>query len=204
MKLLALDLSTNTGWAVFSGERGQQKPDLIEYGLFRMEQAVLSFSDYPWCFPQAAMAVARKVREQVIDLRTRHRLDGVVIEETNLGRNRYTQKLLEMIHYCVLEVLREQGIKQVWYVSSSEWRRAVDLKLSVEDKKNNGKLAKAKRQGVSKKTLGIKGKITKKHLSVRYVNHLYDLDFILKDNDIADAICLAVGWFRGAELCNGE
>jgi hypothetical protein len=40
-----------------------------------------------------------------------------------------------------------------------------------------------------------RGKIGKKHLSVRYVNDIFGLDFKIKDNDIADSICLASSYF---------
>ena len=59
-----------------------------------------------------------------------------------------------------------------------------------------------KKQYVSKEMRKCKshGKVTFKHLSVQYVNKEFKLEFKLKDNDIADSICLGVATLKQ----NGE
>jgi hypothetical protein len=57
---------------------------------------------------------------------------------------------------------------------------------------------------VDKKSLGIKGEVTPKHLAVAFVNENYGLNFIVKDNDIADAICMGTSYLKGVKLCNGK
>jgi Holliday junction resolvasome RuvABC endonuclease subunit len=132
--------------------------------------------------------------------------DIIVIEETNLGRNRYSQKILEFLHHDILLWLKCNKNIPVKYVSTSSWRKSLKLFLTKDDKKNNTKVNKANREGLSKKELGLSGKITQKHISVRFVNALFKLEFKLKDNDIADAICL--GWAyqttNNILVCNGE
>jgi hypothetical protein len=66
------------------------------------------------------------------------------------------------------------------YMDPSEWRKIVDLKLSKADKDNNKAVKKKEKRG----------KITRKHLSVRMVNEKFGKSLKIKDNDEADAILL--------------
>jgi hypothetical protein len=49
----------------------------------------------------------------------------------------------------------------------------------------------------------VKGKVTTKHLAVRLVNSVYGLGLKQKDNNDADAICLGLAFFAGAQPCDG-
>lgn len=138
-------------------------------------------------------------------------LDAIVVEETNLGKNRYSQKSLEFTHAYFLLQMSKSICKDVpiVYLSTSQWRTAVGLEMSKEDKKSNAKLSKAKKavggdvRKVDKKALGVAGKVTKKHLAVRKANELFGLTLKLKDNDIADALLLGTAYFLGAVACDG-
>lgn len=213
MKLLALDISSNTGWSLFEGgqsEAGNPKPALLKYGTVTNEQPAKAYADYPWSYPMAAEDMARKIMALVNE----HEPGHIVIEETNLGKQRYSQKYLEMIHCCVLQHLENEGSPglNVGYISSGTWRHVLGVGLTKDDKKNNSKLSKvksdAKKKGVSiheaKKKAGIKGKVSKKHASVRHVNDVYELKLKIGQNDIADSICLGLAYFMNAPLCNGE
>lgn len=208
MKVLALDASTHAGWFFLEGEPGDLKPKILDHGLIENEGTIKTFGDYPWSYVHAATNIAN----QLADLVTRFTPDVVVVEETNLGRARYSQKILEFIH---LSLLCQIMAVKVIYISSSVWRQTIGLSLSREDKKNNNKIYRAKKfaretgfsLAESKTRLGLKGKgkINKKHVAVRYANELYpELKFKVKDNDRADALCLGLAYFRGAESCNGE
>lgn len=209
MRVLGLDLSSKTGWAIV--EKDEAGTRLIESGLIELGKPILAHGPYPWCYLEAAQAQAWRIAE----LMARSAADIVVIEETNLGKNRYAQKFLEFLHCQVLDLQDDAGVgtgfkDKVVYISSSAWRKALELSLNAEDKRNNNKLGKAKRQAaelgkkLNKKALGIKGRINKKHLAVRFVNERYDLNLKMKDNDIADAICLATAYLAGAERCDGQ
>ena len=63
--------------------------------------------------------------------------------------------------------------EKVIYRDPSHWRKIVNLRLTDEDKKHNKMVSKGL----------IKGRLTAKHLSVRKVNELYNLELILKDNN---------------------
>lgn len=192
MVVLALDLSTKTGYAVLDGKQGQ-KPKLSAYGTVYLPKGVIkNYGDYPWSFVDAVDDLV----DQLTTIWENRELDAIVIEETNLASfSRMSQKALEFIHHAVLLELRKLDIP-VYYINTSEWRSILKLNLSTEEKKHN-RMTKAQRA-----ELGIKGKITKKHLSVRKANELYGLKLKIKSNDIADAICLGVSWFLGATVNN--
>ena len=201
MRVLALDLSSKTGWAFF--DEGVLK----DRGLVQLGQPILSFCEYPWCYLEAARAQAEKVFAVV----TSTQPDQIVIEETNAGRNRYTQKFLEFLHCRLLQLLEGRNVV---YLSSGVWRYKLGLKLSGMDKKKNARLAEmkriAKKNGEKldlkkvKEELGIRGRKGKKHLAVEFANTTYGLQLKMKDNDIADAICLGAALLRGAETCDGN
>ena len=200
MRVLALDISSKTGWALFIEGPGS-KP--VEYGLLELGVGILSLGEYPGCYLKAAHFMADKMRL----LAGAKTPDVIVIEEINLGKNRYSQRFLEWTHCVTVQALSNYQVK---YVNSSAWRKTLNLSLSKEDKKNNGKLSKATKaaeivgQKLDKKVLGIRGRIGKKHLSVRYVNEKFDLKFKMKDNDMADAICLGAAYLLGADICDGQ
>ncbi len=208
MRVLALDLSTSTGWALLEGILNRPlEVTLMEYGTVKLAHPIAEYSaSYPWTYVHAARALARMVSAMV----ETKKFDYVVIEETNLGKQRYSQKALEFIHFTVLSELQGLGLReQVQYVSSSEWRRTLNLHLTAEDKRLNRKLSQAKSRAKSahkkldKKALGIRGKFTKKHMALRFVNSVFNLGLKVKDDDVADAICLAMSVFAGAPTCDG-
>lgn len=205
MRVLALDISTHAGFAVLDGEMGQ-KPRLECMGVVQNLETVLAQGPYPWCYVTAAS----KLSLQLWNLAFKYKPDVVVIEETNLGKNRYTQKLLEFIHFDTLMQLHTLlDTLKVVYISSSGWRSNLGLSMSKDDKKNNARLSKAKRAAadtgtkLDKKALGVRGRVKQKHLAIRYVNENFGLSLKVKDNDIADAICLGTAYFNNASLCDG-
>lgn len=203
MKALALDISTSAGWALM--EAGT----LVKFGGIELEKTVKEYGEYPWSYLFATWEMANRLSSLVHELRP----DVVVVEETNLGRNRYSQKTLEFIHCNMLRNLREwlpeETPPNVIYISSSSWRKCIGMEMSKEDKKNNSTLSRAKSRAKSKgekldkSALGLKGRVTKKHLAVRFANATYGLQLKMKDNDQADAICLGTAFFRGAVPADG-
>lgn len=182
MKLLALDLSTNTGWALFEDGKlighGHLKKVLVKD--FNVNNHPNKSKLYPKNIVDAAETVAYEVQTLLVDSSP----DCVIVENTVKGKNRHTQRLLEYIHFTVSKVLNFK----FFYMDPSEWRAVVSLRLSKQDKDNNLLVKKKKKRG----------KVTRKHLSVRMVNDIFGLSLKIKDNDIADAILL--GW---AALLNG-
>jgi len=191
-------------------EGDSNKIELKHYGLSELPITISQYGPYPWSYVNAAKALVEGLVQLVIEFRP----DAVVIEETNKGRNRYSQKALEFFHNTLLQHLEKFGggslIPHVHYINTMDWRKSVGLALSKEQRQANTRLRSAskcaKMSGikVDKKSLGIKGEVTPKHLAVAFVNENYGLNFIVKDNDIADAICMGTSYLKGVKLCNGK
>lgn len=208
MRLLSLDLSTHAGWALFDLSDGPPTPLLLNYGVLELPSTAIKMGPgfYPWNYRHAANTIA----DQVLELVRKIKPDRIVIEETNLGKQRYSQKILEWVHKAVLDLLAlDMDITDVTYISTSSWRSCLELRLTKEDKRSNSRLSRAKSkakkkgQKLDKKKLGVKGRKNWKHLAIEFVNKKYDLALKVKDNDVADAICLGTAFLRGAGLCDG-
>lgn len=216
MIALGLDLSTKTGWAVLEEDR------ILKYGTIIHP---INGDHTSVLYPHNYVVCASKIASDVRLLVDQYEPHSIVIEETNLGKQRYSQKILEFIHAFVSQKIF--GTAPIRYITTSQWRKTIELTLGDEGKEHNKELKKQKDAYRKKleeeyiKAIGVKeltnkamkkgcdeyvkkhlksfrstvsplakGKITPKHLSVKYVNDKYNLDFKLKDNDIADAICM--------------
>lgn len=204
MKVLALDISTSTGWAHLEGEAGQI-PKTLATGVIQLGEPVSGFNSlhYPWDYIEAC---SKQVND-IFDLVSSKEHDVIVIEETNRpGRftSRYSQKILEWLHCLLIARFRKNNTK-VRYVNTSDWRKIVGANLTKADKALNAKVRKLKKAGdkIGLKKLGVRGKIGKKHVAVRFVNQTFQTNYKLKDNDICDAICQGVAYFLGVSTCDG-
>ena len=174
-------MSTKTGYAVITDG------NLVASGLVTRNERSLDgttqicVEDYG--FLQDAKDIALKVSLVI----NKEQPDFIYIEQTNLGMNRTSQKQLEFIHCMVLFTIKlcvpEDTVR---YVDTSGWRKSLSIRMSKEDSKHN-RLVKQKIA---------KGKITTKHLAVRWANDKFNLELLLKDNDIADAIAVAMHGFN--------
>lgn len=235
MRILSLDLSTKTGWALF--ENGK----LLCFGQIKTTKKINElFPDYPYNYLALAKDMASEIKKKVLSSNP-HK---IIIEETNKGKNRYSQKILEFIHNEVIEELLQY---EIHYMDTSEWRKLLGITLDKEQRKDNREInsvrknefdrhylqalddlkinlqtdlagAKNKREenkikknyeslarDKAKKIMKsfrykengkVKGKIGTKQLSVAFVNEHFNFQFKLKDNDIADAICVGLSYLR--------
>lgn len=211
-KILALDISTKTGWAVFARKPGGA-PRRVDSGTLSEAEYSGTFK-YPWNLLDRVL----KYKDLVAKLIARHGPDYIVIEETNLGSSRYTQKALEFIHLAILSYIYARSqqtglpkLENVVYLSTTTWRSAIGLYLSEDDKKNNKKLKEikkmskdAKKRNELKKQFGVTGAKTPKHVAVRYANEKYGLSLLEGQNDEAEALCLGDAFFAGAKPCTGR
>lgn len=197
MRILSLDISSQTGFAFFESSKH------IDSGTIKMEETEISSIKslpYPSSYIKRSERIADLLMEKVRAVSP----ETIVIEETNKGKARYTQKLLEFIHLQFLQkVTRELPQVRIVYLNTSQWRKTLNIKASKEDKKNNALVNKAKNGKQSKKDLGVKGKITTKHLAIRFVNQTLGLDLKMKDNNTADAIALNLAYQMGASVVVG-
>jgi hypothetical protein len=190
-KVLALDISSKTGWSV--GEASAEGFKLLQYGLLTKTER--PDTKYPSDYVQWAINTARPIIAKIEEIRP----DVLVIEETASGsKSNYSQKILEFIHYIVAEYIVINKIKTRYFLTG-EWRVIVGAKMNSSESKNNKKT-----KDIKKKT-GLKlakdengkrlGKITKKHVNVRRANEIFGLSLILKNEDIADGILLGYGYY---------
>lgn len=181
--ILALDLSTKTGWAFFNAVG-----KLEDYGQVVVEVEDFNVNNYPNLskkYPYNIVSASNEMAEHILNLVECFEPEVVVIENTVRGRNRHTQRILEWVHKAVLDYLEEYCSK-IMYLDPSDWRRILNMRLTKEDKKHNREVSQGKKRG----------RLTRKHLSVRMVNEQYNLELKLVDNDIADAIALGTAAIR--------
>lgn len=172
MKVLGLDMATKTGYAVVVDGKLEQH-GLIPNSNMEYPNDIANIRSLKKAMDMAAKVLA-KIQEVSPDL--------IIIEETNQGSFRSTQKLLEFIHAFVLFNILNNGFSEkVNYVDTSKWRSVLQIRLSKDQKKHNKTVKDGK----------AKGKVTPKHLAVAWANATYGLELLKKDHDIADAIALA-------------
>jgi hypothetical protein len=202
--LVALDISTHTGWGVLrKGDSGQ-----VEVLAWGRVDLVRFRGEYPWNYVEDAQNMARNLVGLLDGIGVQHPISEVVIEETNGSKNRYSQKLLEFLHLAFLQRLRSSIPKMsVRYISTGTWRKYSGIVMSKEDKKKNAALSRAKKKGdekAAKKRLGVRGKTKIKHVAVRWANETYRLHLKAGDHDIAEALALGTARLLGAPLADGE
>ena len=194
MKILGLDISTKTGYALLCDGV------LTEHGLIRCDETVsdpLLVPDYKYI--QRSKDIAEKIHRLVC----KHMPDYIYLEATNAGRFRGSQKQLEFLHYSILDKLQQccRKAESVRYIDTSAWRSLLGIRLNKDQKKHNSVKSKAKRSGKANLSLSavgkekVRGRITPKHLAVWWANDTFNLSLKLKDNDIADALAVSFcGW----------
>lgn len=186
IKVLALDISTKTGFAVGTIE-GQQLV-LVEWGAVKK----IDKPDSP--YPKDYLEWSRAVRDELVKIIDAHRPDIIVIEETSRGsKNAMSQKILEYIHYLVASHIVSENYNTKYYMTG-EWRNIVGAKMTSAELKKNAQSRKIKLKTGAKlardENNKIIGKVTKKHVNVRKANEIFNLDLKVKDNDLADALLL--------------
>lgn len=132
MRLLCLDLSTCSGWSVLIDGK------LSQFG--NIKARVIgneSSQDYPQNFINMAESLATQVAKLLIQ----YTPDKIIIEETNKGKNRYSQKQLEFIHFAVNTTIQQMAYgNKVHYLDTSEWRTILGITLDKGQRKLNTSL----------------------------------------------------------------
>lgn len=199
MKVLALDVSSKTGWALLENESP------LAWGTLFPDKTVEDFGPYPFNYVEWAEYVVERLMTEVF---LKYWVPGVivVVEETNVGKNCYSQKRLEMLHFCLIKALRKTGA-EVKYVRTGEWRHFVDAKMSKEEKALNAKIARIKKK-TGKKLAKIDGKVVgrkgRKHVSIRRAEEIFGIEMQRSEEDAGEALLLGLGFIRGAPACNGR
>jgi mRNA deadenylase 3'-5' endonuclease subunit Ccr4 len=193
-RVLSLDMSTKTGWALIDSNQDGIK--LLEYGV--LEQIHTPEGPYPESF----VDWTQMCHDEVMKLIIKFKPDVLVIEETAAGsKSIYSQKILEFLHYKLAFYIKESKIKAV-YILTEQWRRETGCIMSKEEKMHNKEVKKYKDRNDSKIAYDINGKrtgkITRKHVNIRRANEVFGEFFKeplkRKDEDKADACLLAFAY----------
>jgi hypothetical protein len=202
MKILALDLSTKPGYAVY--EYGK----LGSFGTLFADKKAKDFGEYPFSFFELAKYTVQKIYDKLIE---EHWPNVIVVEETTCGKNSLSQKTLEFIHCELLRLVSEMNDRlakpiEVKYIRTGIWRAAVGCKQSAEEKKLNKEILKIKKK-TGKKLAKIEGKvvgkITRKHVALRIFQEQFNIALPVKMEDAADAALVGLAFLKGAETCDG-
>jgi hypothetical protein len=197
MRYIGLDISTNTGYAIFD------KDTLVDYGVFTIKVQdykadVKTFKDFPESYPLNFLKTSDEIAKQCIQIIAKNNIDMVIIEHSEKGKQRLSQRLLEWTHMALIKelILNKIPFK---YILVNDWRNAVKcyIKYWPDHQDWNKKVKGAKKKAEPTKTgmlvPKIDGKrvsaINQKKLSVIIANKDYGIS--IKDNNIADAINMA-------------
>lgn len=192
-RILALDMSTKTGWAVVDIKNGEF--ELIDCGTLPKESE--PEGDYPINYLEWSSKCFKHI-EKIIN---KFKPDEFAIEETAKGsKNNMSQKIVEFIHFELALWFRDvdNNKRPRTYFLTEEWRRICKCVMSKNEKKQNAEVRKQRKKNIkvckdkNGKRIGIIGK---KHVNVRRANEVYGLGLILKDEDRADALLLAHALF---------
>lgn len=194
-RVLALDMSTKTGWAFYLSSD-------VDFSLETYGQIPKS-SEPVESYPGSYVTWAYLVFADILALIERFTPQVLVIEETSGGsQSAYSQKILEFIHFLMARYIKETGIK-VLYFQTETWRRIVGCKMTINEKDQNKKIRAVKKQNpdikVVKNESGKRiGKVGKKHVNVRVANELLGKflkePLILAREDEADAMLLGLAY----------
>lgn len=199
-RVLALDMSTKTGWALLvSSDSGIE---LVEYG------KILKTSEPLGMYPGNYIVWANQIFGEILSLIERLKPDVLIIEETASGsKNVYSQKILEWIHFLVAKFIKESNIESV-YMLTEQWRRETGCQMTKEESKRNKEVRgykKAKEEETGTKPTAaydINGKriglISRKHVNVRRANEVFGAflkeQLRQKDEDTADSLLLGYAY----------
>lgn len=201
MKIIALDLSTKPGWAYFvDGE-------LKEYDTLFLDRGLADFGVYPFGYIECARFVVKRLFDQVIDT---HEFDHIVIEETTAGKNNYSQKILEFIHFLVISTLQAQSVHAISYIRTGVWRKITNSNQNEEEKKYNARYRAAKKkksEGDKTRVRGKEGelmaKLDRKDYALRSFKEHFNVELPKKMEDACEAALIGLAFIKGAPVCDG-
>jgi hypothetical protein len=201
--IVSLDLSTKSGIARFHIKDGDIKSLHFET-LFPKKQ-IKEYGKYPFNYTDFAKDVGIRIVSEVSLIQVNHPDVEVVIEEVTAGKNPYSQKILDFIHYAVLTGLQSKKVR-VSYIRTGIWRSKVGANLNDEEKRLNVKISRIKKQTgqrLAKIDGKVVGKITRKHAALRCFKEHFGYELPLNMNDACDAVLIGLAYIRGCSLCDG-
>lgn len=192
-RILALDVSTKTGWALLVSGKTLS---LETYG------QIPQIHEPEGAYPENYVDWATEIYLKIVDLIDNLAPDVLVIEETAAGsKNVFSQKILEWIHFLVAKFIKETRIRVIYFLTE-QWRREVGCKMTKEESKHNKAVVAYKKANKAKVAYDEQGKrigkLTRKHINIRRANEVFGEFFLeplrKKDEDLADATLLGLAY----------
>lgn len=211
MIVLTLDLSTRTGGAVFDTASSELLIDVFdidkkgesplstntmlkgETKKARKRKAIATRYD-PSNHPLDFLIFVDTFTDLIFNKVKEIKPDRIVVEQTNKGRDRWRQKLIEWIHQSLMTKLALDDYN-ITYIDTIEWRRLLDLKLSAQNRKDN-KLIREYNRNKKPDEEGAVGIVDEKDLAINFVEKTLGYKLKKKENDIADAICIGLAYLK--------
>ena len=172
MKILCLDIASKTGFAVFNYNFNEDfELTLINKGVFDMSKASPLHKRYkpglehPLDFINFIDAQMDPIEAFIL----KERPNIIVVEQTNKGRDRWRQKLLEWMHreliWRIMSInendnaipLKEDGsIDEIklYYLDTMEWRNILGIRVGKEERKSNKSARKLRAELKERKAAG--------------------------------------------------
>lgn len=188
--MLALDVSTKTGYAFFTLDG--KDVNLIEFG------QNTQISETAGMYPENFVLWAHHCFDAIMVLINKFKPDTLVIEETaSNSKSVYSQKILEWTHYLLAKYIKESKIKAV-YIMSGQWKSETEAKISKSESIHNKYVKEYKEKNNTKIAYSLEGKrigkITRKHVAIRRANEIFakflKKPLLKKDEDAAESLLL--------------
>jgi len=203
-RVLALDVSTKTGWA--AAISSSQGIELLDYGT--IPQIHKPDGDYPGVYVDWSILCFKEIKKMIDKLKPQ----VLVIEETSKGsKNAMSQKVLEYIHYNLASYIKESGIRSV-YVLTEQWRRELGCVMNDAEKAKNKQVRDYKKKNKTSISYDINGKrnglVGRKHVNIRRVSEIFagqlKAPLKRKDEDLADGLGLLACYHNRRLKTNGN
>lgn len=152
MRILALDLSSKTGWALLEDQT------VLCFGSVTAPKPAAKLRS-PYDIVNQALRMGALVRALVND----HKPECIVTEQTNQAKKqnrREDQKLLEFIHFAVIQAVMPM---RMVYLDSRLWRKAVGITLTAEDSARNKAIKKKRAELKAALKAELEREITERH-----------------------------------------
>lgn len=222
MKIISIDLSSNTGVAYFNTEQQDCLIDCFDFTLKRATPMTLNRiskmpldqlkkktkrslkriadrydpSNHPNDFMTFVNDYIDELIEEINNRVWFENLDLIVIEQTNKGRDRWKQKLLEWLHYDLCLRLMYRTKVKIAYIDTMEWRKILEIKVSKEEKRENRKIRKHNLEAKETGETLIRGIVKDKDVAIKFCEDTFGLTMKKKDNNVADAICVGYAYLK--------
>jgi hypothetical protein len=201
MKVLALDISTKTGFAEYDGGT------LVDSGTLWPDETLQDRSlKYPFNYVEFCAYVASLITKKYIAVAP----DVVVIEETTASNNNYSQKQLEYIHAFFLTelIVNHKGPLPpvVYYIRDGVWKDLAGARQNAAEKQWNAKIRYVKKKtGKARAKIGgkIVRKLDKKDYYIRAANERFGKQLTREDENEAAALLIGTAYLMGAPTCDG-